>query len=579
MCKALAADELDVAVCLTEGCIADIVKGGAHSILGVFVSSPLTWGVHVHSTSSFTDVESLRGKVFGISRPTSGSHLMSFVNAMDSGWDVDRDCKFEIVGNLDGAKKALSTGQADAFMWEKFTTKPVVDSGEWRRVGECVTPWPCFVITVRNSFMRENSALVKAMLETIATAARDFAADTPAAVSYASKRYSLKAEDVAEWFGSVRWSCEPAVDEATIALVFDYLQRVGVLKADEVAATSPMRLVSKLTSVKRMPGMMWDWRVKAVHNALREAGKAEGALSVDDLTALGHLDQYHYLGVEACDHVATILALKSGRHVLDIGSGIGGPARYLAHKTGCTVMGVDIQEQLVDASRELTKRVQLDGRVQFVAGDFLTSAAELTEQYDHFISMLVFLHIPVRKPLFDLCFERLKPGGTFVIEDFYEQLPLRPAEVCTLRTVVGATSVVPLSTYKAQLEAAGFVDVECVDLTSLWRQWTKARHKAFVTTKAQSIATHGQDHYAARSKFYQAIDSLFEGGRLGGVRITGRRLGELENDLLQGRQSMTTCVFSGSTAKLTETGMKMTDILSSFKDIPNGWALAHGGLG
>jgi cyclopropane fatty-acyl-phospholipid synthase-like methyltransferase len=576
MCKSLAADELDVAVCLTEGCIADIVKGGDHSILGVFVSSPLTWGVHVHSESSFTDVESLRGKVFGISRPTSGSHLMSFVNAMDNSWDLDRDCKFEIVGNLDGARQALRMRKADAFMWEKFTTKPVVDSGEWRRVGECVTPWPCFVITVRNAFLKENGALVHAMLATVAAAAKDFSADAAAAVEYASRRFSLKAEDVAEWFKSVRWSCEAAIDEATIALVFDYLQRVGVLKAEEVAATSPMKLVSKHTSVKRLPGMMWDWRVKAVRNALREAGKADGPLTVDDLTALGHLDQYHYLGVEACDHVATILGLKSGRHVLDIGSGIGGPARYLAHKTGCTVTGVDAQALLVDASRELTKRAQLDGRVRFVAGDFL--ATELSEQYDHFISMLVFLHIPVRKPLFDLCFERLKPGGTFVIEDFYEQLPLRPAEVCTLRTVVGATSIVQLSTYKAQLEAAGFVDVECVDLTSLWRQWTKARHEAFVATKERSIAMHGEDHYALRSKFYEAIDGLFEGGRLGGVRITGRRLGELENDLTRGRQSMTTCVFSGSTAKLNETGTTMTDVVRNLKDIPNGWALAHGGL-
>merc|ERR1719174_2544448 len=74
-------------------------------------------------------------------------------------------------------------------------------------------------------------------------------------------------------------------------------------------------------------GTMYNWRVKAVNDALCSQGKAEGMLQIEDLVALGHLDQYHYLG------------LGPGSNVLDLGSGIGGPARYLAATTGCSVMG------------------------------------------------------------------------------------------------------------------------------------------------------------------------------------------------------------------------------------------------
>jgi len=157
MCKALANNEIDIAVALTEGVVADIAKGGQHKILGVYIASPLTWGVHVASESKFEGVESLKKGTFGISRHGSGSHLMACVQAEKLNWNPTADLNFTVVGNIEGARGALAKGEADAFMWEKFTTKPHVDSGEWRRTGECVTPWPCFVMSATNEFMRANS--------------------------------------------------------------------------------------------------------------------------------------------------------------------------------------------------------------------------------------------------------------------------------------------------------------------------------------------------------------------------------------------------------------------------------------
>jgi cyclopropane fatty-acyl-phospholipid synthase-like methyltransferase len=281
---------------------------------------------------------------------------------------------------------------------------------------------------------------------------------------------------------------------------------------------------------------------------------------VEDLTALGHLDQYHYLGVEACDHVATILGLGPERHVLDIGSGIGGPARYFAHKTKCTVTGVELQEGLVEAGKILTERVGLAASVDFIAADFTDVA--FPTQYEHFISLLVFLHIPARAKVFNKCSELLKPGGTFVIEDFYELRPFTDEETAMLRDGVAAVSVVSQQKYRSELEAAGFTDIEFVDLTPIWQQWTKARHEGFLRTKDKSVALHGMEHFESRAKFYSIIDKLFAGGNLGGVRISGAKPGGdgmLLDALKTGRQSLGS--HSGTKAVLNETGMAVDDVV------------------
>lgn len=116
---------------LTEGIIADLHKGNPSKILGTFVSTPLTWGVHVAAGSTYADVSELRDARYAVSRMGSGSHLMACVDAHNRGWDPSA-VRLEVVGDLQGARKALGRGDADVFMWEKFTTKHLVDSGEWR---------------------------------------------------------------------------------------------------------------------------------------------------------------------------------------------------------------------------------------------------------------------------------------------------------------------------------------------------------------------------------------------------------------------------------------------------------------
>ncbi|MFT6749088.1 MAG: sulfonate transport system substrate-binding protein, partial [Flavobacterium sp.] len=139
MCKALRDGDIDIAIVLTEGIIKEISNGNPSKIVQSFIETPLIWGIHVSATSSLKTIEDLEHATIAISRFGSGSHLMAIVNAHNQGWNVE-NLKFKVIGNLQGGIDALTNGEADYFMWEHFTTKPLVDNGTFRRVGDCPTP-------------------------------------------------------------------------------------------------------------------------------------------------------------------------------------------------------------------------------------------------------------------------------------------------------------------------------------------------------------------------------------------------------------------------------------------------------
>jgi len=207
MCQALRNKEIDLAVILTEGIIRDIIKGNDCKIVQVFVRSPLIWGIHVASNSTYKTISDLKSTTAAISRYGSGSHLMAYVNAENQGWNTDSDLKFEVIKNLDGALENLINGVGDYFMWEKFTTKPYVDNGAFRMVGECPTPWPCFVIAVRNEILEEDSENIKKILAIINNTTLNFK-DIPSLDKMISDRYHQKLKDVQEWLGITQWSQE-----------------------------------------------------------------------------------------------------------------------------------------------------------------------------------------------------------------------------------------------------------------------------------------------------------------------------------------------------------------------------------
>lgn len=204
MCKALREDTVDIAIVLTEGIIKDIAAGNPSKIVQTYVKSPLIWGIHVAAKSTFKTISDLENATIAISRYGSGSHLMAIVNAYNQGWDIS-NLKFKVVKDLQGGIDALSNGSADYFMWEHFTTKPYVDNGIFRRIDDCPTPWPCFVIAVRNEILDQNPEAVKNVLNVINETTKDFKKIKGIDVILA-KRYEQKLEDIKEWLSITEWN-------------------------------------------------------------------------------------------------------------------------------------------------------------------------------------------------------------------------------------------------------------------------------------------------------------------------------------------------------------------------------------
>ena len=127
-------------------------------------------------------------------------------------------------------------------------------------------------------------------------------------------------------------------------------------------------------------------RVERIHNELIALDIADGApLTVEQLTPF---DQYHYFGTEAVDEAIAALGLSAGMRVLDVGSGIGGPARYIAARSGAQVTALELQPDLDALAADLTRRCGLADLVEHRCGDILDG---LGETYDAVVSFLCFL--------------------------------------------------------------------------------------------------------------------------------------------------------------------------------------------
>lgn len=205
MCLALRENKLDMAVILTEGIVRDIVMGNDCKIVQVYVQSPLLWGIHVAKNSNYREIKDLKGTRAAISRYGSGSHLMTFVNAENEKWNLKKDLKFKVVHDLQGALKNLPEGKADYFMWEKFMTKPFVDTGIFRRIGELPTPWPSFVIAVKNEVLNKEKKTIQSVLEIINSLTSNFKSISKIE-EFIAMQFGQKPKDVSRWLSITKWS-------------------------------------------------------------------------------------------------------------------------------------------------------------------------------------------------------------------------------------------------------------------------------------------------------------------------------------------------------------------------------------
>lgn len=200
----------------------------------------------------------------------------------------------------------------------------------------------------------------------------------------------------------------------------------------------------------------------SILNALRETGHDPDNLDPDDLLLA---DQFHIGGAQAARDVAVAAGIIPGCAVLDIGCGIGGPARFFAHHFGATVVGVDVTPEFVSTATRLSAGAGLADTVAFVEGN----ALDLTfadDEFDVATLLHVGMNIADKGALARHVARVLRPGGVFAVYDVMrigEGEPVYPLPWAASEDISFPDTP---SSYRHALEAAGFA----VELTRNLRQ-------------------------------------------------------------------------------------------------------------
>jgi ubiquinone/menaquinone biosynthesis C-methylase UbiE len=184
---------------------------------------------------------------------------------------------------------------------------------------------------------------------------------------------------------------------------------------------------------------------------LRSAGKNLEQLRTDDLAAI---DEFHLGGREATQALTDFMQLRPGMHLLDVGCGIGGPARYFAER-GCQVTGIDLTEEFVRVAENLTPLVKLDQKAKFRQA----SALELpfaSDTFDGAYTIHVCMNIADKAGVFREVARVLKPGARFAIYDIMRSSDGTLAFPVPWAQTPDTSFVASVDDYRQGLQAAGF---------------------------------------------------------------------------------------------------------------------------
>lgn len=222
--------DTDVAILLTESFLKDFEAGNPSKMIGFHVTSPLIWGIHVGQNSGVSSLSKLEEKKILVSRMGSGSHLMAMVLAKRENWDAS-SLTFELVGNMEGAEKAMDAGSKGIFLWEKYTTAPMVEKGKMRRIGEIPSPWPCFVMVATEAALTEFGEVIFDLRKEIYRLSHILSPSENLADLLAME-YHLNPEYVKEWVKQTTWCTEPVVSRSVLNGSIQKMIDLKILSSD-----------------------------------------------------------------------------------------------------------------------------------------------------------------------------------------------------------------------------------------------------------------------------------------------------------------------------------------------------------
>jgi len=208
---------------------------------------------------------------------------------------------------------------------------------------------------------------------------------------------------------------------------------------------------------------------------LREDGVDPAQATIEQLAPY---DQFHGRGLEATEDIANLLPVSATDRILDIGSGLGGPARYMARRFGCRVAGIDLTAEFCDIARLLTARLGLEDRVSFEQGDALAMPFG-DAAFDGAYSMNVSMNIADKRALYQEIHRLLKPGAWLCLSEVAQGPGGEPDYPQAWAPTAASSFLATPENTCADLEASGF-RVESLRVTIEAARDFAARSRAIV---------------------------------------------------------------------------------------------------
>ena len=234
-------------------------------------------------------------------------------------------------------------------------------------------------------------------------------------------------------------------------------------------------------------------------------------------------DQDHYGGIESTERLANDASIEEGHSVLDVCSGMGGPARYLTFHRGCQVTGLDLTRSRVEGAKSLTSLVGLDHKVNYCLGDAQLMPFEASS-FDVAISQEAMLHVPDKAAVIAECARVLKPDGIVSFTDLTRNDRLDPATMAKLGPALASVNFATKAAYRYWLEAHEFEILDEFDRSEELKVILTERLAMYKKLGTQTRDRFGVEREKEWEEGYTFFVETVVAGRLGGCRFVARKL-------------------------------------------------------